>query len=73
MKNVGGAAAGVYETLCFLVPLGMWAGGAHVDWYGFWYVWLVINFLLAMIFSLWFSAGGILDLQAFFLRLSTVC
>jgi hypothetical protein len=36
-------------------------------------VWLVINFLLAMIFSLWFSAGGILDLQAFFLRLSTVC
>ena len=62
---------GVYETLCFLVPLVMWAADAQLDFLAFWYVWLCVNFLLALIFSVWFSGGGIIDLKAFFERLST--
>lgn len=62
---------GLYETFCFLVPLVMWAADAQLDFLAFWYVWLCVNFLLALIFSVWFSGGGIIDLKAFFERLST--
>ena len=62
---------GVYETMCFLVPLVMWGTGAQIDFFGFWYFWLCVNFMLALCFSIWFSIGGIIDLKAFFVRLST--
>ena len=62
---------GVYETICFLIPLGMWASGSEADFMLFWWVWLAINFVLAVVFSVWFSIGGIRDLGEFFERLSS--
>jgi len=48
----------------------MWASGSEANYLNFWWVWLMINFLLAVVFSVWFSIGGIHDLRAFFERLS---
>jgi hypothetical protein len=61
---------GVYESFCFILPLCMWASGSEADYLLFWWVWLVINFVLAVGFSVWFTLGGIRDLGEFFERLS---
>ena len=38
-------------------------------WLEFWHVWLVVNFILACGFTVWFLAGGLRDLRRLFAHL----
>ena len=38
-------------------------------WLEFWHVWLVVNFILACVFTVWFLAGGLRDLRRLFAHL----